>query len=102
MRLSFPCSIDLSGGDEMPASKKFAAVTGAGSGIGRTTAVALANAGFAVALIGRRAEPLLETKEAIGIAGAEAYVFQADVAHAASVEHALSQIAETFVRLAVL
>jgi NADP-dependent 3-hydroxy acid dehydrogenase YdfG len=86
----------------MPASKKFAAVTGAGSGIGRAAAVALANAGFAVALIGRRAEPLLETKEAIGIAGAEAHVFQADVGDAASVEHAFSQIAGTFGRLDVL
>ena len=56
----------------MPVSKKFAAVTGAGSGIGRSAAVALANAGFAVALIGRRAEPLLETKEAVGTAGGEA------------------------------
>ncbi len=67
----------------MPASKKFAAVTGAGSGIGRSAAMALAHAGFAVALLGRRAEPLLETKEAIGIAGGQAHVFQTDVADAA-------------------
>jgi NAD(P)-dependent dehydrogenase (short-subunit alcohol dehydrogenase family) len=86
----------------MPASKKFAAVTGAGSGIGRAAAVALAHAGFAVALIGRRAEPLLETKETIGMAGGEAQVFQADVADAASVEHAFSQIAQAFGRLDVL
>jgi NAD(P)-dependent dehydrogenase (short-subunit alcohol dehydrogenase family) len=86
----------------MPASKKFAAVTGAGSGIGRSSAVALASAGFAVALIGRRAEALLETKEAIGIAGGEAHVFQANVADAASVEHAFSQIADAFGRLDVL
>jgi NADP-dependent 3-hydroxy acid dehydrogenase YdfG len=76
----------------MPASKKFAAVTGAGSGIGRSAAMALAHAGFAVALLGRRAEPLLETKEAIGIAGGQAHVFQTDVADAASVERAFSQI----------
>lgn len=86
----------------MPGSKKFAAVTGAGSGIGRSAAVALANAGFAVALIGRRAEPLQETKEAIGTAGGEAHVFQADVADAASVDHAFSQIANAFGRLDVL
>jgi len=86
----------------MPASKKFAAVTGAGSGIGRHTAEALANAGFVVALIGRRVEPLLETKEAIGMAGGEAHVFPADVADAASVERAFAQIADAFGRLDVL
>jgi NAD(P)-dependent dehydrogenase (short-subunit alcohol dehydrogenase family) len=102
MQISIPCSTELSKGNEMPASKKFAAVTGAGSGIGRAAAVALANAGFAVALIGRRAEPLLETKETIGAAGGEAQVFQADVADAASVEHAFAGIAEAFGRLDVL
>ena len=86
----------------MSASKKFAAVTGAGSGIGRSAALALAHAGFAVALIGRRAEPLLETKQAIGIAGGESHVFQANVADAASVQHAFSRIVEAFGRLDVL
>lgn len=86
----------------MPASKQFAAVTGAGSGIGRAAAVALAEAGFTVALIGRRAEPLLETKEIIGVAGGAAQVFQADVSNAASVDQAFSQIAAAFGRLDVL
>ncbi len=86
----------------MPVLNKFAAVTGAGSGIGRSAAAALASAGFAVALIGRRAEPLLETQEAIATTGGKAHVVQADVADAASVEHAFSQIAETFGRLDVL
>ncbi|CAN7806652.1 SDR family oxidoreductase [Paraburkholderia hospita] len=86
----------------MPASKKFAAVTGAGSGIGRATAIALANAGFAVALIGRREEPLLEAKEAISTAGGAASVFFADVTSEASVEQAFSRIAHEFGRLDVL
>ncbi|MFM0644200.1 SDR family NAD(P)-dependent oxidoreductase [Paraburkholderia bryophila] len=86
----------------MPASKQFAAVTGAGSGIGRAAAVALAEAGFTVALIGRRAEPLLETKEVIGVAGGEAQVFQADVSNATSVDQAFSHIAAAFGRLDVL
>ena len=86
----------------MSASKKFAVVTGAGSGIGRAAAVALANAGFAVALIGRRIEPLLETQELSGNAGGEAHAFPADVADAASVERAFSQVAQAFGRLDVL
>ncbi|AXF05838.1 SDR family oxidoreductase [Paraburkholderia hospita] len=86
----------------MSASKKFAAVTGAGSGIGRATAVALSNAGFTVALIGRREAPLLETREIIRIAGGAASVFSTDVTSEASVEQAFSRIAHEFGRLDVL
>jgi NAD(P)-dependent dehydrogenase (short-subunit alcohol dehydrogenase family) len=86
----------------MPASNKIAAVTGAGSGIGRAAAVALANAGFAVALIGRRVEPLLETQEIIVKAGGEAHAFPADVTDAAAVDQAFAQIAQRYSRLDVL
>jgi len=40
----------------MNAPLKIAMVTGAGSGIGREIAIALVNAGYAVALAGRRRE----------------------------------------------
>ncbi|MBW8880622.1 MAG: SDR family oxidoreductase, partial [Asticcacaulis sp.] len=42
---------------------KTAIVTGAGSGIGRATAVALSLAGFHVVLAGRRADALAETAD---------------------------------------
>ena len=45
---------------------KVAIVTGAGSGIGRAAALALAADGWAVALAGRRAEPLGETATLAG------------------------------------
>ncbi|QDL91135.1 SDR family oxidoreductase [Paroceanicella profunda] len=54
---------------------KTALITGAGSGVGRDTAVALAAAGWEVALVGRRREPLEETAALIG-AG---HVLPADV-----------------------
>ena len=44
---------------------KVAVVTGAGSGIGRATASALAADGFAVVLVGRRADALSETAKQI-------------------------------------
>jgi NADP-dependent 3-hydroxy acid dehydrogenase YdfG len=43
-------------------ANKVAVVTGAGSGVGRAVALALSEAGFAVALAGRRAEALEATK----------------------------------------
>ena len=42
-------------------SDKVAIITGGGSGIGKSSALALANADYAVAVAGRRPEPLDET-----------------------------------------
>ena len=44
-------------------SEKIAIVTGAGSGIGKLSALALANDGWTVVVAGRRPEPLAETVE---------------------------------------
>ncbi|EEE02976.1 SDR family oxidoreductase [Burkholderia multivorans] len=86
----------------MSVSKQFAAVTGAGSGIGRAAAIALAGAGFTVALIGRTEASLRATQEAIHTAGGDAHVFPADVTDEASVDRAFAQIAQQFGRLDVL
>jgi len=56
-----------------------ALVTGAGSGIGRAIASALAGAGAAVALAGRRAEPLQALAREIPGRGGRALSFPADV-----------------------
>jgi len=49
-------------------------VTGAGTGIGEATALALAKEGVAVALSGRRREPLQSVADRIGKAGGKALV----------------------------
>ncbi|MEN8514406.1 SDR family oxidoreductase [Burkholderia sp. RS02] len=86
----------------MQAEKKFAAVTGAGTGIGQAAAVALARSGFGVALLGRRIEPLLATKEIIEQAGGVASAIPTDVADEASVDASFERIEREFGRLDVL
>ncbi|WDR98175.1 SDR family oxidoreductase [Burkholderia ambifaria] len=86
----------------MQARKKIAAVTGAGTGIGHAAAVALARAGFCVALLGRRIEPLLATKEIIEQAGGVATAIATDVANEASVDASFARIEREFGHLDVL
>jgi NAD(P)-dependent dehydrogenase (short-subunit alcohol dehydrogenase family) len=75
-----------------------AVVTGAGSGIGRHVARALLGHGHAVALAGRRAEPLEETA-----AGQDAaLVVPADVGDPASVDALFDQVLERFGRVDLL
>jgi NAD(P)-dependent dehydrogenase (short-subunit alcohol dehydrogenase family) len=81
-------------------TQKFALVTGAGTGIGRAVALGLAEAGYAVALSGRRREPLEETAAMAG--GARTLVVTADVADPAAVRAMFAQVKEAFGRLDLL
>jgi NADP-dependent 3-hydroxy acid dehydrogenase YdfG len=54
-------------------------VTGAGSGIGRATALSFAAAGACVVLAGRREAPLRETEKAVQALGAKAWVRPVDL-----------------------
>ncbi len=78
---------------------KVAVITGAGSGIGRASAIALSDAGFSVVLTGRRAEALEETKS--GISG-KAICVVADVTDPASVKALFAKTVEHFGRLDLL
>ncbi|MCE4556632.1 SDR family oxidoreductase [Roseateles cellulosilyticus] len=74
---------------------KVALVTGAGSGIGRAVARALAADGWTLALMGRREAPLRETLE-------DALHLSADVADEAEVETAFTVLKARFGRLDLL
>jgi NAD(P)-dependent dehydrogenase (short-subunit alcohol dehydrogenase family) len=86
----------------MAQSSKVAVVTGAGTGVGKASALALMKAGFSVALAGRRPEPLEATvKEAEGM-GARALAVPTDVGDPASVRALFDRVKETFGRLDLL
>ena len=70
---------------------KVAIVTGAGAGIGRATAVALAEEGATVVVAGRRAEPLAETVDIIAGKGGTAEAIPTDVTDAAQVARLVAE-----------
>ena len=79
-----------------------ALVTGAGTGIGRASALALAQEGAALALVGRRQAPLDDAAAAIREAGGTALVLPADVADLDSARAVVAQTESAFGRLDVL
>jgi len=81
---------------------KVAMVTGAGSGIGRATALALLNEGYSVVLAGRRREALERTVAAAGDASTRALAVPADVSDPASVGALFATTKEAFGRLDLL
>ena len=86
----------------MSSHLKVAIVTGAGSGIGKRTAIALLKEGFCVALAGRREEPLEATVAESGLSDTQILVVPTDVTDPASVRTLFSRTKETFGRLDVL
>jgi NAD(P)-dependent dehydrogenase (short-subunit alcohol dehydrogenase family) len=84
----------------MRLSGKVAIVTGAGSGIGKQVAIVLAREGYAVALAGRRKEPLEAT--AAEVKESATLVVPTDVSDPASVKALFDGTREKFGRLDLL
>lgn len=83
-------------------TNRVALVTGAGSGIGRACAIALAEAGFRVVLAGRRADALQQTIAEAGEAGSRLLAVPTDVGDPASVKALFAATKQRFGRLDVL
>jgi 3-oxoacyl-[acyl-carrier protein] reductase len=81
---------------------KVALVTGASQGIGRDTALALAEAGAKVAVAARSEEKLATLVKDIVAAGGEAFALRMDVADADQVKAGFKQILGKFGRLDIL
>ncbi len=81
---------------------KAAVVTGAGSGIGRAVAEALAGTGRHVVCVGRRADRLAHTVARIAAAGGSAEALTVDVTDEPAVEAAMAEVARRHGRLDVL
>jgi NADP-dependent 3-hydroxy acid dehydrogenase YdfG len=82
-------------------TKKVAVVTGAGSGIGRASALALLDAGYSVALAGRRKDALDETA-ALSKAADRTLTVPADVGRPEQVANLFQRTMERFGRVDVL
>ncbi len=79
---------------------RIAIVTGAGTGVGRAASLALMNAGFIVALAGRRKEMLEETQK-LGPAG-KSLVVPSDMTDANSIAALFAKVKDTYGRLDLL
>jgi NAD(P)-dependent dehydrogenase (short-subunit alcohol dehydrogenase family) len=81
---------------------KIAVVTGAGSGIGRASALALIEAGFSVVLAGRRREMLEETSSLANAQPPRTLIVQTDVRDPGSVAALFDRVKQTHGRIDLL
>src|SRR5437763_6947307 len=84
------------------AGRKIAVITGGGTGVGKSAALALMKAGWDVALAGRRKEPLEAVAREGAASGRKAIAVQTDVADPASVKALFAEVEKTFGRLDLL
>ncbi|WP_372623319.1 SDR family NAD(P)-dependent oxidoreductase [Falsiroseomonas sp.] len=84
------------------AGRKVAIVTGAARGIGRAIALALAEKGFALALVDMLEDPLRRTAEEVASRGMESWAIVADVSDYAAAHRHAAAIAARWGRIDVL
>jgi NADP-dependent 3-hydroxy acid dehydrogenase YdfG len=82
--------------------KKIAIITGASSGIGRATALALAEAGACIALVGRNEHHLHEVAAAVRSLGGEAITLPADITRQDQVNLFVKKTLEQWGRVDIL
>jgi NAD(P)-dependent dehydrogenase (short-subunit alcohol dehydrogenase family) len=88
--------------DNPAAQRKVAIITGAGRGVGRATALALAQAGFALCLAARTREELDRTRELSGLVPAQTLIVLIDLAQEDAPDCLIETAYEHFGRLDVL
>ena len=86
----------------MSGNGKIAMITGAGSGIGRSVALAMMKEGYSVVLAGRRQDALEETATLGGSYGAPTLAVSTDLSNPDAVKHLFDKTKETFGRLDIL
>lgn len=86
----------------MTSSNRIAMVTGAGTGIGKATALALLKNGFSVVLAGRRTEPLQQVVQEAGVSDERTLVVPTDVTNPDAVAALFAASQDKFGRLDVL
>ena len=84
------------------AAEKIAIITGAGTGIGKASALALVKDGWTVVLAGRRKEPLEATAAGAKALGGRSMVVPTDVADPASIKALFAATKDSFGRLDLL
>ncbi len=83
-------------------TQRIAVITGAGSGVGRASALGLLRHGWTVVLNGRRIERLEETQAMAGDDAARTLTVAADVSNAEGVAALFARVRETYGRLDML
>ena len=86
----------------MNGTGRIALVTGAGTGIGKRTALLLLEAGYSVVLAGRRVEPLEQTVQEAGVSNSRTLVMSMNVSDPVAVSALFAATQDTFGRLDVL
>ena len=86
----------------MNTTEKIAVITGAGSGIGRATALALLDVGWTTVLAGRRREALEETAALASTSPPKTLVVPTDIRDPAAIASLFDRVRETYGRVDLL